>query len=64
MDELELLLTMFPKLDDTAAAAILHARRQWLASCDERVYDLTSEQREVIEFAAGWMARPASDFSC
>ena len=51
----------FPQLDDTACAAIAHAYHRWTLETDAISPD--EERAAIIGFAAGWINRPASDFS-
>lgn len=59
---MELLLETFPKLDDTAAAAIAHAFHQWWENGPTGLLSGEDEEAALVGFAAGWLARPDSDF--
>lgn len=58
---IETLKTHFPKLSDTAAAAIVFAFNQWMAGVND--YEIIDcQEAALVGFAAGWLARPA-DYS-
>lgn len=59
---IETLKAHFPKLSDTAAAAIVYAFNQWLANVTDFSILDCSEDAALVGFAAGWLARPA-DYS-
>lgn len=56
---IETLKAHFPKLSDTAAAAIVFAFSQWWLDAPAEINSLDFEEATLIGFAAGWLARPA-----
>lgn len=59
---MEHILEVFPELSDTAAAAIAHAFQNFWMN-DQSKLGASDERAAIIGFAAGWIARPTSDFT-
>ena len=57
------LMEAFPQLDDTGAATIYRAFSLWQCTFEEPICG-DFEDVALVSFAAGWLNRPASDWSC